>query len=166
MTSPLPPHYVTFSAFHRPSSDIFPLTTPTCQSTQSRAYLHHQHECLHGTVIRKILHVFRPLCPLACAAWLHIPDISFFAIRMGPSSLTFSTRFVVSAHSRVCVCIFLNPRVVTPSGHFDLHCCSTFLLKHLYSLQHPLLLMLSLSLLWSFFSLYQTITPYIRFCNW
>jgi hypothetical protein len=35
-------------------------------------------------------------------AWLHIPDISFFAIHMGAPSVTFSTRISVSAHSRVC----------------------------------------------------------------
>ena len=91
---------------------------------------------------------------------------SVFAIYMGPSSVTFSTRFVFSAHSRVCVPMSLNPRVVTSSGHFDLCYCNTFLLTHLHSLQHPLLLMLSLSLLWSSFSLYLKIMPYIRFCDW
>jgi hypothetical protein len=65
----------------------------------------------------------------------------------------------------VCSCVS-QPRVVTSSGHFDLRYYSTFLLTHLYSLQHSLLLMLSLSLLWSPFSLYQAITPYIRFRNW
>jgi len=138
------------------------MTAQTCQPTQPRACLHRQHACSHETVIWKILHVFCPLCPLACvftAAWLHIPDI-FFAIHMGPSSVTFSTRVGVSARSRVCV---LNLRVVTSSGHFDLRYCNTFLLTQLYSLQHSLLLMLVLSLLWS--SLYQK-TPYIRFRDW
>ena len=45
-----------------------------------------------------------------------------------------------------CVRVSLNPRVVTSSGHFYLRYCNTLLLIHLYSLQHPLLLMLSLSL--------------------
>jgi hypothetical protein len=78
----------------------------------------------------------------------------------------FSTRFVVSAHSRVCVPMSLNPGMVTSSVHFHLHYCNTFLPTLLYSLQHSLLLMLSLSLLWRFFSLYQKITPYIRFRDW
>jgi hypothetical protein len=145
------------------------MTTQTCQPTQSRACLRRQHAYLH--VFRNILHVLRPLCPLACvcvftAAWLHIPDISFFAIHMGPSSVTFSARFVVSAHSRVCVRVSLNPRVVTSSGHFELCSCNTFLLTHVYSLQHPLLLMLPLSVLRSSFPLYQTITPYVGFRDW
>jgi len=148
------------------------MTAQTCQPTQSRACLRCQHACLRETIFSKILHVFRPLSPIAracvcvcvcvcvfTATWLHIPDISYFAIHMGPSSLTFSMRFVVSAHSRVCVRMYLNPRDVTSFGHFDLRYCNTFPLTHLYSLQHPLLLMLSLSLLWSSFSLYQKITP-------
>ena len=84
------------------------MTTQTCQPTQSRACLCRQHASLYETVFWKILHVFRPLCPLACVftgAWLHIPDISFFAIHMGPSSVTFSTRFVVSAYVRMFPCL-------------------------------------------------------------
>ena len=77
---------------------------------------------------------------------------SVFTIHMGHSSVTFSTRFVVCTHSRVRVPMSLNPRVVTSSGHFALRYCNTFLLTHLHTLQHPLLLILSLSLLWSFFS--------------
>jgi len=155
-----------------PSSDIFPLPndytdlpvyTITCVSaspTQVSTWDRHLEDSQRiSSSLPAPMRVFT-------AAWLRIPDIYFFAIHMGPSSVTFATRFFVSAHSRVCVCVSLNPRVVTSSGHFDLCYCSTFLLTHLYSLQHPLLLMLSLSLLWSSFSLYQTITPYIRFRNW
>ena len=101
----------TFCHLFPPSSTLpatyFPcrVTAQTCQPTQSRACLHSQHACSHETVFWKILHMFRPLCPIACvftATWLRIPDISFFAIDMGPSSVTFSTRVGVSAHSRVC----------------------------------------------------------------
>ena len=60
-----------------------------------------------------------------------------------PFSVTFRTCFVVSADSRVCV---YQPRVVTSSGHFDLRYFDNSVLTHLYSLQHPLLLMQSLSL--------------------
>ena len=45
-----------------------------------------------------------------------------------------------------CVCVCLNPRVVTYSGHFDLRYFDTFRSHTSISLQHPLLLMLSLSL--------------------
>jgi hypothetical protein len=128
----------------------------------------------HGTFFCNVLNALRRLRPLTgvCSlcistpAWLHLPDISVFAIHMGPSSVTFSTRFLVSAHSRVCVPMSLNPRVVTSYGHFHLRFCNTFLLTLLYSLQHSLLLMLSLSLLRRSFSLYQKITPYIRFRDW
>jgi len=57
--------------------------------------------------------VSSPLPARVCvftAAWLHIPDIFFFAILMGPSVT--ATRFVVCAHSRVCVRVSLNPHVV------------------------------------------------------
>ena len=169
MTSPRPPHSVT-SAFLRHSSDIFPLLndcidlpahTVTCVSASpTRVFTW---DCL----LEDSPHVSSSLPDHVCvfAAWLHIPDISFFAVHMR-LSVPFSTRFIVSAHSRVCVPMSLNPRVVTSSGHFDLCYCNTFLLTHLHSLQHPLLLMLSLSLLWSSFSLYLKIMPYIRFCDW
>jgi hypothetical protein len=56
--------------------------------------------------------------------------------------------------------------VVTSSGHFHLRYCNTFRLTHLCSLHHPLLLILSLSLLWSSFSFYLKITPYSGFRDW
>jgi hypothetical protein len=61
------------------------------------------------------------------AAWLHIPDISFFAIHMGPS-LTFLARFVVSAHSRVCSCVSQPPlgyifRTFLSLQHIPSHTC-------------------------------------------
>jgi hypothetical protein len=121
-----------------PSSAIpatyFPcrMSVQTWQPTQSRACLRREHACLHETVFWKILHVFRPLCP------------------------------IVSVCVCVCVCVCVHRRVVTYSGHFLLRYSTTFLLTYLHSLQHPLLLVLSLSLLWSFFSLCQKITPYIR----
>jgi len=144
------------------------LTAQTCQPTQSRACLRRQHAFTWDRLLEDSPRVSSSLPDRVCvftAAWLHIPDISFFAIHMGPSSVTFSTLFV-SAHSRVCVPMSFNPRVVTSSGHFHLRYCNTFHLTLLYSLQHPLLLMLSLSLLWRSFSLYQKITPYIRFRDW
>jgi len=172
MTSPPPPHFATFSAFLRPSSDIFPLPidctdlpahTVTCVSASpTRVFT-------WDRLLEDSPRVSSSLPDRVCvftAAWLHILDISFFAIYRGPSSVTFSTRFVVSADSRVCVPMSLNPHVVTSSGHFHLRYCDTFLLTLLHSLQHPLLLMLSLSLLWRSFSLYQKITPYIRFRDW
>jgi hypothetical protein len=169
MTSPPPPHFVTFSAFLCLYSDIFPLpndctdlpaNTVTCMSASpTRVFT-------WDRLLKDSLRVSSSLSDRVCvftAAWLHVPDISFFVIHMGPSSVTFSTRVGVTAHSRVCV---LNPRVVKSSGHFELRYYNTFLLTHLYSVQHSLLLMLSLSLLSSSFSLYQKITPYIRFRDW
>jgi hypothetical protein len=81
------------------------MTAQTCQPTQSRTRLRRQRACSHETVFWKILHVSSSLPDCVCvftAAWLHILDISFFAIHVGPSSVTFSTRIGVSAHSRVC----------------------------------------------------------------
>jgi hypothetical protein len=103
-TSPPPSHYITFPPSSGLPATHFPcrMTTQTFQRTHSRACLSRQHVYLHETVFCNILNVFYPLCPCACVfsdAWLRIPDISFFAIHMGPSSLTFSTRFVVTAHS-------------------------------------------------------------------
>jgi len=82
----------------------------------------------HGTFFCNILNALRRLRPLTCVC--------------------------------VCVCVpmSLNPHVVTSFGPFHLRYCNTFPLTHLYSLQHSLLLMLALSLLWSSFSLYQEIT--------
>jgi hypothetical protein len=154
-----------------PPSSALPATYFPCRSTAQTCQPHSHvrvwvaNTRLHETVFWKILYVFRPLPGRVCvfiAAWLHIPDITFFAIHMGPSSVTFSTCVGVSAHSRLS----FTPRDVTSSGHFALRYCNTFLLTLLHSLQHSLLLMLSLSLLWRSFSLYQKITPYIRFRVW
>jgi len=128
------------------------MTTQTCQPTWSRACLRRQHACLHETVFWKIVYVFRPLCPLArvCVHRRVVTYSRHFLLRY--SHGTFSARFVVSSHSRVCVRVSLNPRVVTSSGHFDLCYCNTFHLAHVYSFQHPLLLMHPLSVLRSSFS--------------
>ena len=111
------------------------MTTKTCQPTLSRACLRRQHACLHETVFWKILHVFRPLCPIACVftvVWLYIPDISFFAIHMRPScdvlnalrrlrpltgvftAVWLHIPDISSVPDRVCV----HRRMVTHSGHF------------------------------------------------
>jgi hypothetical protein len=106
MTSP--PHFVTFSAFLHPSSNIFPLlngctdlsaNTVTCMSASpTRVFT-------WDRLLEDSPRVSSSLPDRVCvftAAWLHIPDISFFAIHLGPSSVMFSTRIGVSAHSRVC----------------------------------------------------------------
>jgi len=110
MTSPPSPHFVTFSAFIRPSSEIFPLpndctdlpaNTVTCMSASpTRVFT-------WDRLLEDYPRVSSSLPDRVCvcvftAAWLHFPDISFFAIDMRPSSITFSTCVGVSAHSRVC----------------------------------------------------------------
>jgi hypothetical protein len=125
MTSPPPPHFVTFSAFPRPSSDIFPLPIDctdlpanivTCVSASpTRVYMRpssprvsssaRSRVCVHcrvvtysrpfllryshGTFFCNVLNALRRLRPLTCVcsclsipppAWLHLPDISIFAI--------------------------------------------------------------------------------------
>jgi len=239
MTSPPPPHYVTFSAL---PATCFPcrMTAQTCQPTQLRACLRRQHACSHETVFWKILHVFRPLCPLACVCvhrrvvtysghfLLRFSHGTFFCnflnarrrlhpltcVSLNPRVVTYSGHFLLRflhgtffcnflnvrrrLHSLTCVslnlrvvtysgyfllrfshgtffcnflnarrrlhsltCVSLNPRVVTYSGHFDLRYYNIFLLTHLYSLQHSLLLMLALT-----FTYNREITPYIMFRDW
>jgi hypothetical protein len=85
-------------------------TAQTCQPTQSRACLRRQHAFTWDRLLEDSPRVLSSLPDRVCvftAAWLHIPDISFFAIHMGPSFVTFSTRFVVSAPWRVCVFLCL-----------------------------------------------------------
>jgi len=81
MTSPPPPHYVTFSAFLRPSSDIFPLPN---DYTDLPA---HTVTCVSASPTR---------------------------VYTRPSPGRFSTCFILSARSHVCV----HRHVVTYSGHF------------------------------------------------
>jgi hypothetical protein len=74
--------------------------------------LRRQHAFAWDRLLKDSPRVLSSLHDRACVftvAWLHIPDISFFAIHMGTSSVTFSTRFVVSAHSRVSVPMSLTP---------------------------------------------------------
>ena len=118
MTSPPPPHYVTISAL---PATCFPcrMTAQTCQPTQLRACLRRQHACSHETVFWKILHVFRPLCPLACVC-VHRRVVTYsghFLLRF--SHGTFFCNFL-NARRRLhsLTCVSLNPRVVTYSGHF------------------------------------------------
>ena len=108
MKSPPPPHFVNFSAFLRLTSDIFPLpndctdlpaNSVTCMSASPTRVFTWDRFLEDSSRVSSSL----PDCVCAfTAAWLHIPEISFFAIHMGPSSVTFSTRVGVSAHSRVC----------------------------------------------------------------
>ena len=103
------------------------------------------------------------LSALTCvftAAWLRIPDISFFAINMGPSSATFSARFVVSAHSRVCVRLSLHIFRTFRSSLLQ-HTPRTSVLSPIPTSAHAFTVTIMSS-----FSLYQKITPYIRFRNW
>jgi hypothetical protein len=129
MTSPPPPHFVTFFAFLRPSSDIFPLPndctdltahTVTCVSASPTRVLTWDRlledsprvssslpDCVCVCVCVCVClpprgHIFRTFPSLLCT-W------SVFAIHMGPSSVTFSPRFVVSAHSRVCSSVSQPP---------------------------------------------------------
>jgi len=131
-------------------------TAQTCQPTQSRACLRRQHAFTWDRLLEDFLRISSSLPDRACvftAAWLHIPDISFFAVHMGPSSVTFSTRFVVSAHSRVCVFLCLSApawlhlpeisifAIATHSfSHFctlsSTHFCSCFLC-HYYDVPLP-----------------------------
>ena len=126
MTSPPPPHFATFSAFLRPSSDIFPLPidctdlpahTVTCVSASpTRVFT-------WDRLLEDSPRVSSSLPDRVCvftAAWLHILDISFFAIYRGPSSVTFSTRFVVSANWRACVRVSLNIFRTVRSSLFQL----------------------------------------------
>jgi hypothetical protein len=170
-------HHLRLYIFSRfPPSSALPATYFPCRSTAetyqptwSRAFHRRQHAFTWDRLLEDSRLVSSSAWSRWCvltAAWLHIPDISFFALHIGPSSITFSTRFVVSAHSHVSVSMSLKTRVVTSSGHFHLRYYNTFLLTLQYSLQHLLVLMLSPSLLWRSFSLYQKITPYIRFRDW
>jgi len=154
MTSPPPPHYVTFSAFLRPSSDIFPLPndytdlpahTVTCVSASpTRVFT-------WDRLLEDSPRVSSSLPSRVCS-----PQRGY-VFRTFPSSLLTwdlllqpSQRASSSPPTHVCAFVCLS----TSSGHFDLRYCNT-LLAHLYSLQYPLLLMLLLSLLWVPF-------PYIR----
>jgi len=74
-------------AYVRPSSGRF----STCFVLSARSYV-----CVCVCVCSPLRgHIFRTF-PSLLYTW------SVFAIHMGPSSVTFSTRFVVPAHSRVC----------------------------------------------------------------
>jgi len=153
MTSPPPPHFVTFSASLRPSSDIFPLPidctdlpahTVTCVSASpTRVYMRSSSRrfsayfvlsarsrvCVHRRVVTYSGHFL-----LRCSHGTFFCNVLNALRRLRPLTC-------------VCVSMSLSPRVVTSSGNFHLRYCNTFLLTLLYSLQHPLLLMLSPSLL-------------------
>jgi hypothetical protein len=80
-----------------------PANTATCISTLPTHVL--TWDCLLEDSPRVSSSMPDRVCVCVCvftSAWLHVPDISFFAIHMGPSSVTFSTRVSVSTHSRVC----------------------------------------------------------------
>jgi hypothetical protein len=80
------------------------------------------------------------------AASLLIPGISFIPIHMGPSAVTFWT-FFVSAHSHVCMFVCLSTPAWLHLPGISIFAIATHsVLTHLYSLQRPLLLMLSLLL--------------------
>jgi hypothetical protein len=183
--SPFPPFFVLPATY-------FPcrMTAQTCQPTQSRASLRRQHACSHETVFWKIFHMFRPLPDRVCVC-VHRRVVTYsghFLLRYSHDTFFYN---VLNARRRLrpLTCVFAQPprdyifrtfpssllqhipshtSALSPTHSFS-HICTlsnTFLLTHLYSLQHPLLLMLALSLLWSSFSLYQKITPYIRFRDW
>jgi hypothetical protein len=113
MTSPPHPYYVTFTAFLRPSSKYISLDEGLNKlgSTHSHvpvcvAITHFDMRPSSGRFSTCFVLSALRMC-VFIAAWLHIPDISFFAIHMEPSSVT-STHFVVSAHTRVCVRVSIN----------------------------------------------------------
>ena len=117
---------------------------------------------LHGTFFCNFLNVRRRLHSLTCVSLnLRVVTYSgYFLLRF--SHGTFFCNFL-NARRRLhsLTCVSLNPRVVTYSGHFDLRYYNIFLLTHLYSLQHSLLLMLALT-----FTYNREITPYIMFRDW
>jgi len=89
------------------------MTSQTLQPTQSRACLRRKH------IFWKILHLFRPLCLIACvcvftAPWLRIPDIFFFAIYMICVHYSHGTFFcnVLNAlrpiRPLMCVCSYVS----------------------------------------------------------
>jgi len=106
--------------------------------------LRRQHACLHETVFWKTLHVFRPLCPIVCvcvcvcvftAAWLHILDISVFAIYMICVRYLHGTFFcdVLNAlrllRPLTCVCSYVSQ----PACRYIFRTFRSLLLQHIPS---------------------------------
>jgi hypothetical protein len=124
----------------------FRMTTQTCHPTQSRAGLRRKHASLHETVFWKISTCF-DLCPLAC---LHRHVVTYsgnFLLRYSHGTFFCNVLNALRyLHPLTCVYVSQPPR-----GYIFRTFRSSLLqhipLTHLYSLQHSLLLMLSLSLL-------------------
>jgi len=152
MTSPTPPHSVTFSAFLRPSSDIFPLPNDytdlpthivTCVSASST------HVFTRDRLLEDSPRVSSFLPDRVCVHRRMVTYSGHFLLRYSHGTF-FCNVFNALRRLRPLtgVCSYESqPPHGYIFGHFALRYCNTFLLTHLYSLQHPLLLMLSLSLL-------------------
>jgi len=73
------------------------MTAQTCQPTQSRACLRCQHAFSHETVFWKILHMFRPLCPIV-----------FVCVHR--RVVTYSGHFLLRYSHGTFICNLLNAR--------------------------------------------------------
>jgi hypothetical protein len=150
MTLPPPPHDVTFFRLPPALPETYfscRMTTQTCQPTQSRACLRRKHASIHETVFWKILHVFRLLCPLACLHRHVVTNSGHFLLRYSHGTFFCNDLNALRRlHPLTCVYVSQPPRRYIFRS-FRSSLLQHIPLTHLYSLQHPLLPMLSLSLL-------------------
>jgi hypothetical protein len=144
------------------------MTTHTCQPTHSRAYLRRQHECLRETVFWKILHVFRPL---PARVYVYSPPGGYIFRTFSSSLFTWdlllypSQRASSSPPTHVCRFVCLSTPAWLHLPDIPIFAIATHSLSHICTLSNTHFFLCFHCHLWSSFSLYQTITPYIRFRN-